>query len=109
MRMGDMLNIWWFLKVLPIKYLIILRMEEAAPLLCGGSVGYRALKLSGMKEGKILGLTGFGGSGNQVLQLSKFLYPTGKVYVFARSEKGRELAEALGADWTGDTSMEPLN
>jgi propanol-preferring alcohol dehydrogenase len=81
--------------------------EEAAPLLCGGSVGYRALKLSGMGEGKILGLTGFGGSGNQVLQLSKFLYPTGKVYVFARSEKGRELAEALGADWTGDTSMEP--
>lgn len=85
----------------------IFKDEEAAPLLCGGSVGYRALKLSGMKEGKILGLTGFGGSGNQVLQLSKFLYPTGKVYVFARSEKGRELAEALGADWIGDTSMEP--
>jgi alcohol dehydrogenase, propanol-preferring len=85
----------------------IFKDEEAAPLLCGGSVGYRALKLSGMKEGKILGLTGFGGSGNQVLQLSKFLYPASKVYVFARSEKGRALAISLGADWTGDTSPEP--
>jgi alcohol dehydrogenase, propanol-preferring len=81
--------------------------EEAAPLLCGGSVGYRALRLSGMREGKILGLTGFGGSGNQVLQLSKFLYPSARVYVFAHSEKGRTLAQSLGADWTGDTSTEP--
>jgi alcohol dehydrogenase, propanol-preferring len=81
--------------------------EEAAPLLCGGSVGYRALKLSGMREGKVLGLTGFGGSGNQVLQLSKFLYPMSKVYVFSRSEKGRALAISLGADWAGDTVEEP--
>jgi alcohol dehydrogenase, propanol-preferring len=81
--------------------------EEAAPLLCGGSVGYRALKLSGMGEGKILGLSGFGGSGNQVLQLSKFLYPSAKVYVFARSDKGRRLAGSLGADWTGDTTTAP--
>jgi alcohol dehydrogenase, propanol-preferring len=81
--------------------------EEAAPLLCGGSVGYRALKLSGMGKGKILGLTGFGGSGNQVLQLSKFLYPSAKVYVFARSDKGRRLAKSLGADWTGDTATAP--
>jgi alcohol dehydrogenase, propanol-preferring len=81
--------------------------EEAAPLLCGGSVGYRALKLSGMGEGKVLGLTGFGGSGNQVLQLSKFLYPSAPVYVFAHSEKGRMLAQSLGADWTGDTADSP--
>lgn len=84
-----------------------LKDEEAAPLLCGGSVGYRALKLSGMGEGKTLGLTGFGGSGNQVLQSSKFLYPSAPVYVFAHSEKGRALAQSLGADWTGDTSAEP--
>lgn len=85
----------------------VFKDEEAAPLLCGGSVGYRALKLSGMGEGKILGLTGFGGSGNQVLQLSKFLYSSSKVYVFARSEKGRGLAVSLGADWVGDVSAEP--
>lgn len=81
--------------------------EEAAPLLCGGSVGYRALKLSGMGNGRILGLTGFGGSGNQVLQLSKFLFPSSKVYVFSRTEKGRFLALSLGADWAGDTTTEP--
>jgi len=81
--------------------------EEAAPLLCGGSVGYRALKLTGMREGKILGLTGFGGSGHQVLKISKFLYPSSKVYVFARSEKSQMLALSLGADWAGDTSSVP--
>lgn len=81
--------------------------EEAAPLLCGGSVGYRALKLSGMGNGRILGLTGFGGSGNQVLQLSKFLFPSSKVYVFSRTEKGGFLALSLGADWAGDTTTEP--
>jgi len=81
--------------------------EEAAPLLCGGSVGYRALRLSGMADGRTLGLTGFGGSGHQVLQLSKFLYPSSKVYVFARNEKSRILALSLGADWVGDTSETP--
>ncbi len=81
--------------------------EQAAPLLCGGAVGYRAFRLSGMGEGKILGLTGFGGSGNQVLQVSKFLYPSSKVFVFARSDENRLLAKSLGADWTGDTADAP--
>jgi propanol-preferring alcohol dehydrogenase len=81
--------------------------EEAAPLLCGGSVGYRALKLTNMKEGNILGLTGFGGSGHQVLRISKYLYPSSRVFVFARSEKSQMLALSLGADWAGDTSSIP--
>ena len=81
--------------------------EEAAPLLCGGSVGYRALRLTGMKDGKILGLTGFGGSGHQVLKISKFLYPSSKVFVFARSEKSQMHALSLGADWAGDISSVP--
>ena len=80
---------------------------EAAPLLCGGSVGYRALRLTGMKDGKVLGLTGFGGSGHQVLKIAKFLYPSSKVFVFARSEKSQMLALSLGADWAGDTSAAP--
>jgi len=80
---------------------------EAAPLLCAGGVGYRALRLSGIVDGQILGLTGFGGSGHLVLQLAKHLYPSSPVYVFARSGKEREFAVELGADWTGRTESAP--
>ena len=80
---------------------------EAAPLLCAGSVGYRALRLSGIGNHQVLGLTGFGGSGHLVLQLARHLFPGGKVYVFARSSKEREFALELGADWSGDTEDEP--
>jgi propanol-preferring alcohol dehydrogenase len=80
---------------------------EAAPLLCAGAVGYRSLRLAGIEDGKILGLTGFGGSGHLVLQLAKYLYPNGQVYVFARSERERGFALELGADWAGDTDDPP--
>lgn len=76
---------------------------EAAPLLCAGGVGYRALMLTGVHDGDILGLTGFGGSGHLVLQIARFLYPRTPVYVFARSPKEREFARELGAAWSGDT------
>ena len=81
--------------------------EEAAPLLCAGGVGYRALRLTGIEDKQILGLTGFGGSGHLVLQLAQHLYPRGKVFVFARSPKEREFALELGADWSGDTTDPP--
>ncbi len=81
--------------------------EEAAPLLCAGGVGYRSLRLTGVGDGRVLGLTGFGGSGHLVLQLAKHLYPAGNVYVFARSAGEREFALELGADWAGDTSDAP--
>ena len=80
---------------------------EAAPLLCAGGVGYRALKLAGIKNGEVLGLTGFGGSGHLVLQLATHLYPDSPVYVFARSAEEREFAMELGAAWSGDTEDEP--
>ena len=80
---------------------------EAAPLLCAGGVGYRSLQLSNIRDGQVLGLTGFGGSGHLVLQLAKYLYPKGKVFVFARSETERAFADELGADWTGDTEAIP--
>ena len=80
---------------------------EAAPLLCAGAVGYRSLRLADIRDGEVLGLTGFGGSGHLVLQLAKHLYPDGKVYVFARSETERAFALELGADWAGDTSDSP--
>lgn len=76
---------------------------EAAPLLCAGGVGYRALRLTDITDGRSLGLTGFGGSAHLVLQLTRFLYPKSRVCVFARKASEREFARELGADWAGDT------
>ncbi len=81
--------------------------EEAAPLLCAGAVGYRSLRLTGIADGDLLGLTGFGGSGHLVLQMARHLYPKSKVFVFARSSKERDFALKLGAAWSGDTSDHP--
>jgi propanol-preferring alcohol dehydrogenase len=80
---------------------------QAAPLLCAGAVGYRALRLSGLRNGESLGLTGFGSSGRLVLQMSRFLFPDSPLYVFARSAQERELALELGAQWAGDTGEQP--
>ncbi len=80
---------------------------SAAPLLCAGAVGYRALRLAGLDDGQVLGLTGFGGSGHLVLQLARHLYPQAVVFVFARSAQERDFAMELGADWAGDTGDTP--
>jgi propanol-preferring alcohol dehydrogenase len=76
---------------------------EAAPLLCAGAVGYRSLKLTRLENGQFLGLTGFGASGHLVIKIAKHLYPKSSFFVFARSEKEREFAKELGAEWTGST------
>ena len=76
---------------------------EAAPLLCAGAIGYRSLRLTGLKDGQNLGLTGFGASAHLVLKMVKHRYPNVNIYVFARSEKEREFARELGAVWAGDT------
>jgi propanol-preferring alcohol dehydrogenase len=81
--------------------------EEAAPLLCAGSVGYRALRMTGVQDGDIIGLTGFGGSGHLVLQFAGHMYPASPVYVFARSPAERDFALELGASWAGDTTDAP--
>lgn len=81
--------------------------QEAAPLLCAGGVGYRALKLTEISDGDALGLTGFGGSGHLVLQMARHLYPDCRVHVFARSPAEREFATELGAAWAGDTEDSP--
>lgn len=80
---------------------------QAAPLLCAGAVGYRALRLSGLQNGESLGLTGFGSSGHLVLQMSRFLFPDSPLYVFARSAQERDFALELGAHWVGNTRDEP--
>lgn len=80
---------------------------EAAPLLCAGAVGYRALKLTKFQDGQRLGLTGFGGSAHIVLQLARQRFPNSPVFVFARDPAAREFAKQLGAEWAGDTSDRP--
>jgi propanol-preferring alcohol dehydrogenase len=78
--------------------------EEAAPLLCAGAVGFRALKLAGMSDGERLGLTGFGGSAHLVLQIARHIFPGLRLYVFARDAEARAFARTLGADWVGETT-----
>ena len=81
--------------------------SEAAPLLCAGAIGYRSVRLTGMKNGQSLGLTGFGASAHLVLKMVKYKFPDTDVFVFARSEKERAFALELGAVWTGDTMDQP--
>jgi propanol-preferring alcohol dehydrogenase len=78
--------------------------SQAAPLLCAGAVGYRSVKLAGVKNGQNIGLTGFGASGHIVLQIIRYSYPDAKIFVFARSENERNFAMNLGAFWSGDTT-----
>jgi alcohol dehydrogenase, propanol-preferring len=77
---------------------------EAAPLLCAGAIGYRALRLTNLQDGQPLGLTGFGGSAHLVIQLASHLYPRSPIYVFARDAQSREFARRLGAVWSGETT-----
>ncbi len=77
----------------------------AAPLLCAGIIGYRALKLSDAEAGKRVGLFGFGGSAHITIQLAR--YWDCEVYVFTRSEGHRALAHHLGAKWVGGTDETP--
>ncbi|MDD5579763.1 MAG: zinc-dependent alcohol dehydrogenase family protein [Methylobacter sp.] len=77
---------------------------QAAPLLCAGAIGYRSVRLTGLKDGQRLGLTGFGASGHLVLKMAKHRYPNSDVYVFARSEEERAFALELGAVWAGGTT-----
>ncbi len=80
---------------------------HAAPLLCAGAVGYRALRLTGLVErGEgVLGLFGFGASAHLMLQAAKALGL--EVYVFTHTPWKIEYAYKLGADWAGDTRETP--
>ncbi len=74
--------------------------KEAAPLLCAGVIGYRAVRLSEIESGKRIGLYGFGASAHIAIQIVK--HWGCEVYVYTRSQHHRELAEELGALWTGE-------
>lgn len=80
---------------------------EAAPLLCAGAIGYRALMQCGLRDDQWLGLMGFGASGHLTLQLARHLHPNAPVCVFARDRRSREFARELGAGWAGDIHERP--
>ncbi|MEU5882678.1 zinc-binding alcohol dehydrogenase family protein [Spirillospora sp. NPDC047279] len=75
--------------------------ERAAPLLCAGIIGYRALRRAALPPGGRLGIWGFGGSAHLAAQIA--LAEGAEVQVFTRSPEARELALSLGAAWAGDS------
>lgn len=81
--------------------------SEAAPLLCAGAVGYRALKLCNLRDGQLVGLMGFGGSNHIVLKVVKYKYPHSPILVFSRNPSEREFALSLGAAWAGAIEQSP--
>jgi propanol-preferring alcohol dehydrogenase len=84
--------------------------EQAAPLLCAGIIGYRALRRADVPPGGRLGIYGFGGSAHLTAQVA--LAQGMRVHVFTRGENNRTLAAELGADSVGgadDPAPEPLD
>ena len=78
---------------------------EAAPLLCAGIIGYRALRLSAVAPGGRLGIYGFGSSASVTIQIARAR--ACEVFVCTREPAHRDLARSLGAAWVGATT-EPM-
>ena len=78
---------------------------EAAPLLCAGLIGYRALVMAG--NAQRLGIYGFGAAAHIVAQVAR--YQRRQVFAFTRPGdlEAQEFARGLGARWTGDSTMPP--
>lgn len=74
--------------------------EQAAPLLCAGIIGFRCMRLAGVKKGARLGFYGFGSAAHVAIQVA--LHWGLEIYAPTRGEKHQELARKLGAVWTGD-------
>jgi propanol-preferring alcohol dehydrogenase len=83
---------------------------HAAPLLCAGIIGYRALKRSEVRPGGKLGIFGFGASAHVTIQVA--LHWGCEVYVATRGNRHQALAREMGAKWVGggsDTIPETLD
>ena len=80
---------------------------QAAPLLCAGVIGYRALRLSNIRPGEVLGLYGFGASAHIAIQVAR--HWGCRVFVFTRKGQRdhQDLAGKLGAEWAGATGDTP--
>jgi alcohol dehydrogenase, propanol-preferring len=79
--------------------------EAAAPLLCSGIVGYRALRSAAVPPGGSLGIYGFGGSAHIVAQVA--LRQGQRVHVLTRGEGNQRLARSLGVDSVGPATGQP--
>ena len=79
--------------------------RSAAPLLCAGIIGYRALRRAALPPGGRLGIYGFGGSAHLTAQVA--VAQGAELYVMTRSAEARRLAEELGAAWVGDAEDRP--
>ncbi len=79
--------------------------EQAAPLLCAGIIGFRSLRLSGVKRGSRLGFYGFGAAAHVAIQVARHWGVD--VYASTRDARHQKLAMELGAAWTGGTFDEP--
>jgi propanol-preferring alcohol dehydrogenase len=77
----------------------------AAPLLCGGVIGYRSLKRSSIQPGERLGLFGYGASAHLAIQVA--LHWDCEVFVWTRSEREQQRARAAGASWVGSYDQRP--
>ena len=78
---------------------------DAAPLLCGGVIGYRSLKISGIRPGGCLGLYGFGASA--LLSIQVALHWGCDVFVATRSQTEQQRALEMGAAWAGSYHDRP--
>ena len=78
---------------------------EAAPLLCAGRIGYRALRIAG--EGERIGLYGFGAAAHIICQVAR--HEGRRVFAFTRADdaESQHLARELGAEWAGDALGPP--
>ncbi|MGB7280652.1 MAG: zinc-dependent alcohol dehydrogenase family protein [Candidatus Acidiferrum sp.] len=79
--------------------------EQAAPLLCAGIIGFRCLRLSGIKSGGRLGFYGFGAAAHVAIQVARHWGVT--VYASTRDARHQKLALELGAAWAGGTLDAP--
>jgi propanol-preferring alcohol dehydrogenase len=79
--------------------------EQAAPLLCAGIIGFRSLRLSGIKSGGKLGFYGFGAAAHVAIQVAR--HWNVDVYAATRDARHQNLALELGAKWAGGTFAEP--
>jgi alcohol dehydrogenase, propanol-preferring len=79
--------------------------EQAAPLLCAGIIGFRSLRLSGIKPGGRLGFYGFGAAAHVAIQVARRWNVT--VYASTRDARHQRLALELGAAWAGGTLDAP--
>jgi propanol-preferring alcohol dehydrogenase len=79
--------------------------EQAAPLLCAGIIGFRSLRLSGVKAGARLGFYGFGAAAHVAIQVARHWGV--EVYASTRDARHQKLALELGAVWAGGTFDEP--